>query len=157
MISPIVAHSEKYRIEKFVNDSFNGSTLFSNTSSTPSGRTVGLSIDVNYNIYATDFDNHQVVTYTSCLNTGTILARGGSPGSMNNQFFTPYGSFSDTNNTLCVGDTRNNRVMKDIHGSTAGSIAAGTNNSPGSGSHQLQNPAVVIVYNNDYAETRVCR
>ncbi len=97
-------------------------------------------IDLNGNVYETDYGNHRVQKFTSA---GTFLEKwgSGSYGTGDGQFNNPYAMAVDPNGMAYVADRANNRIQKF---STNGTFLAKWGSS-GSGDGQLNYPSGVAV------------
>ncbi|NLX50374.1 MAG: hypothetical protein GXY82_11015 [Methanospirillum sp.] len=76
-------------------------------------------------MYVADRMNHRVKRFTS---TGEFIARWGSPGSDDEQFYFPSELAVDAAGDVFVADTANSRVQKFVPGSPGAAVTL-----PGSG------------------------
>ncbi|CAF1341123.1 unnamed protein product [Adineta steineri] len=83
----------------------------------------GLFVDRQGFIYYSDPSNYRVVKITPFTMMLTVVAgANGTAGSNANQLNNPAGIYVDSNNTLYVADTNNNRVMMYLSGSSQGTV-----------------------------------
>ncbi|CAF1384257.1 unnamed protein product [Adineta steineri] len=85
----------------------------------------GLFVDRQGFIYYSDPNNYRVVKITPFTMMMTVVAGAngnGTAGSNLDQLNNPGGIYVDTNNTLYVADTSNNRVMMYLSGSSQGTV-----------------------------------
>ncbi|CAF1347085.1 unnamed protein product [Rotaria sordida] len=146
----IVADSDNYRIQNFAPHSTNATTIVSNSSAFLIGQMRDLHINVNNIIVITDSTYNRIVRFNPSGGIGTIIAGVNGTGSAADQFFSAFGNFIDTSETLYVADAENHRVQMWSAGATYGITVAGINGSAGSSSGQLSRPLAVIVDNNGY-------
>ncbi|CAF4042375.1 unnamed protein product [Adineta steineri] len=105
---------------------------------------LGLTIDKNGFIYASDYENHEVRRYKQGDKKGELVAGGNGKGKNLNQLNCPYYIFIDEDFSLYISDHDNNRVMKWKKDAKEGIIVAG-GNGEGNSLKQLDNPYGVIV------------
>ncbi|CAF1587937.1 unnamed protein product, partial [Adineta steineri] len=123
---------------------------------------LGLTIDKNGFIYASNTETHEVRRYKQGDEKGELVAGGNGPGDHLNQFNQPTYIFIDDDYSLYISDLQNHRVMKWKKGAKEGIIVAPTNGR-GTSLKQLDNPQGVIVdhmghiYVADYCNHRVVR
>ncbi|CAF3287872.1 unnamed protein product [Rotaria sp. Silwood2] len=75
---------------------------------------------------------------------GITVAGGNRQGNGINQLSDPYGLYVDDDQTVCVADQSNHRIVEWKWDATSGQVVAG-GNGQGSGGHQLSYPTNVIV------------
>ncbi|CAF5060124.1 unnamed protein product, partial [Rotaria sp. Silwood1] len=75
---------------------------------------------------------------------GITVAGGNRKGNGINQLSDPLGLYVDDDQTVCVADRANHRIVEWKQGATNGQVVAG-GNGQGSGDHQLNNPYDVII------------
>ena len=104
----------------------------------------GLFVDVNNNLYCSQYSCHQVVR-TSLNNTDstlTIVAGIGCPGSASNMLNSPYGIFVTIDLDLYVADQSNNRIQLFRFGKMNAITVAGNGSN---GTITLQQPRGVVL------------
>jgi sugar lactone lactonase YvrE len=146
----IVADSSNYRIQRFPLGSIVGTTIAINSPVNVLGQTRDLHIDVDNAVYVTDSTYSRIVKYYPNNGIGVILAGSRGSGSAAYQLNGPYGNCIDSNRSLFIADSGNNRVQKWLAGATGGSTVAGVTGSSGSSPAKLNNPRGVITDNNGY-------
>ena len=106
----------------------------------------GLFIDAYDNIYCSMATHHQVVRrlFTDDINTTTIVAGTGTPGSALNQLSSPRGIFVSLAMSLYVADCHNNRVQLFRAGQRNGSTVVGND------TINLNCPTSVVLDGNGY-------
>jgi hypothetical protein len=118
----------------YVDNGWNGQVdkwISNATNSTPvmyvSSSCYGLFIDVYDNLYCSMYNIHQVVMKSlhSSVNTSTIVAGTGCPGSASNMLNNPDGIFVDNNLNLYVADYGNHRIQFFVAGQVNGTTVAG--------------------------------
>lgn len=123
-----------------------------------------VTLDANGNLYVLDGGNHRAVFWPVNGTTGTLVAgvsgttslsfdlntkpvfsfRAGVSGSASNQLWGPLGMHRDASTgTLYISDSKNERVMRYLSGSTSGTVVAGGNGA-GLSNNQLNNPRGVF-------------
>lgn len=111
----------------------------------------GLFIDINNIIYCAMSDEHMIISaplgMNSNMSTSTVIAGTGSFSSNSDELHWPCGLFVDTNLTLYVADSGNNRIQKFLHGQLNGTTAVG-NAAPGTVS--LNRPSDVTMDGDGY-------
>ncbi|CAF1030207.1 unnamed protein product [Adineta steineri] len=105
---------------------------------------LGLTIDKNGYIYASDYENHEVRRYKQGDKKGELVAGENGKGKNLNQLNCPYYIFIDEDFSLYISDHGNNRVMKWKKDAKEGIIVAG-GNGEGNSLKQLSYPYGVIV------------
>jgi len=86
-----------------------------------------------------------------CWNsTGTVIGPTGGGGAAANQLNYPLDLAFDSQNSLYITDSRNNRVQKFLNGSSSGMTVAGSaNGTNGSSPTQFYNPKGIAIDTND--------
>ncbi|CAF1001308.1 unnamed protein product [Adineta steineri] len=105
---------------------------------------LGLTIDKNGFIYASDWINHEVRRYKQGDGEGELVAGGNDQGNQLNQLNGPTFIFADDDCSLYISDSFNHRVMKWEKDAKEGIIVAGGND-VGDSLKQLNSPSGVIV------------
>jgi hypothetical protein len=83
------------------------------------GFSFGVAVDVNSNVFVSDYWNNRVMKWTPGSVTG-ILVAGGTRGSSSSQLSCPNGIYLDQNSALYIADDCNNRIQKWLSGSSTG-------------------------------------
>ncbi len=115
-----------------------GETIISNISC------MGLTMDENGSLYATDEVKHEVRRYRRGESEGTVVAGGNATGNRSDQLSIPQYVFVDRNHSVYVSDYGNHRVMKWEEGENQGILVAG-GQGEGNGLAQLSYPSGIVV------------
>ncbi|CAF1189894.1 unnamed protein product [Adineta steineri] len=142
-----IADFNNNRIQKWLSNASNGTTMAGLSNGTYGRSSVALTLpvsvalDPNDNMYFTDRDNHRVVYWANGASSGTTIAGiTGTPGSTNDTLCGPCGIARDSNTgTLYIADTFNHRIMQYLLNASSGTVVAG-GNGPGSNNTQLAYP-----------------
>ncbi|CAF3139966.1 unnamed protein product, partial [Rotaria sp. Silwood2] len=105
---------------------------------------VGLTMDENGSLYATDEGKHEVRRYRRGESQGTVVAGDNGSGNRLDQLSHPGYVFVDRDHSLYVSAEGNHRVMKWVEGSKQGIVVAG-GQGKGNGLTQLSYPYGVVV------------
>ncbi|CAF1370508.1 unnamed protein product [Adineta steineri] len=127
---------------------------------------VDIYIDSNNTLYITDENTNTVVWRLLKNATSATVIAGikNSVGSNSTQLNYPQGVYVDTNGTMYVSDSRNQRIQKYINGSKSGITIAGLSGSSGSVLNQLNGPRLITldptqeyIYISDQSNNRIMR
>ncbi|CAF4644933.1 unnamed protein product [Rotaria sp. Silwood1] len=151
-----IADTYNHRIQKYVMNALNGTTICGNGSTGSSLNQLTypsqVLVDLNGNIRVADFGRHQVLLYNG-TSTGFLIGSSGGYGILNNQSRHPYGIEYDlASDTLYIADYTNNRIMCYVSGASSGFLVAG-NSTPGTSTTLLENP--VRVYFNSFSNSLI--
>ncbi|CAF4777304.1 unnamed protein product [Rotaria sp. Silwood1] len=151
-----IADTYNHRIQKYVRNALNGTTICGNGSTGSSLNQLTypsqVLVDLNGNIRVTDFGRHQVLLYNG-TSTGFLIGSPGGYGILNNQSRHPYGIEYDlASDTLYIADYTNNRIMCYVSGASSGFLVAG-NSTPGTSTTLLENP--VRVYFDSFSNSLI--
>jgi hypothetical protein len=82
----------------------------------------GVAVDVNSNVFVSDYGNNRVMKWTPGSVTGILVAGvgNGTGGNSSNQLSSPLGIYLDQNSVLYIADAANNRIQKWLPGSSTG-------------------------------------
>jgi hypothetical protein len=82
----------------------------------------GVAVDVNSNVFVSDYGNNRVMKWTPGSVTGILVAGvgNGTGGNSSNQLSSPLGIYLDQNSVLYIADAANNRIQKWLPGSSSG-------------------------------------
>ncbi|CAF1318675.1 unnamed protein product [Adineta steineri] len=142
-----ITDSSNNRIQKWLINEWNGTTVAGLSDGTVGASSVALDtpvsvvLDSNDNMYFTDKSNHRVVYWANGASSGTTIAGIlGTLGTTNNTFNWPCGiARNSSTGTLYIADTFNHRIMKYLMNASSGTVVAG-GNGPGTGITQLSYP-----------------
>ena len=125
----------------------NSTTSVTVMSSAPS--CVALFIDTNSTLYCSISASHQVSkgSLTSGSPVLSVTAGTGSTGSASTQLNSPRGIFVNTNSSLYIADSGNNRIQYFISGQSSGTTVAGNG---ASGTIILSSPSAVVLDGDGY-------
>ncbi|CAF3136432.1 unnamed protein product, partial [Rotaria sp. Silwood2] len=159
-----VLDTKNYRVQKWLKNGINativagitgtsGGTPGGTSSNTTFSISFGLFVDIYGNIYVSDQVNHRVLRFSSNSSTDTsadVIAGTGTVGYGPSQLYNPSGIFVDSDLTLYIADTYNQRIQRWKFAACSGMTVAGRAGQPGNTLYMLQNPSSVIVDNNGY-------
>jgi hypothetical protein len=82
----------------------------------------GVAVDVNGNVFVSDYENSRVMMWQPGSVTGTLVAGigNGTAGNGSSQLSCPLGIYLDQNLALYIADACNNRIQKWLSGSSTG-------------------------------------
>ncbi|CAF4074014.1 unnamed protein product, partial [Adineta steineri] len=105
---------------------------------------IGLTTDVNGNIYILDKGNNRVTKWAPGASTGILVAGGNGSGSSLNQVNSPWDFFVEPNTSyIWIADSANNRIVKWMNTSSAMLVAGGSGS--GSQANQFSFPTGLFV------------
>ena len=104
----------------------------------------GLAIDMDNNLYVSDYEKHEVRRWKIGEKSGTLVAGGNDRGRRLDQLNDPYYIFVDEEQSVYVSDNGNHRIMKWLKGAQEGVVVAG-GQEQGSSLTQLNYPEGIIV------------
>jgi hypothetical protein len=105
----------------------------------------GIFINSNDTLYIDDDSNYRVVSYLTNATSGSVVAGTGVTGTALNQLGSNMRyNYVDTNGSIYIVDTNNNRVVRWASGGSTGVVTAG-NNGVGAALNQLNSPYGVWV------------
>jgi sugar lactone lactonase YvrE len=139
------------RVQLWVNNATQGQTVIGASSVPPSNTLIGVRLDLQGRIYASQYFSSTVIRWLPDGTNGTIVAGSGSPGSDNQSLSHPYQIDLDaTGEYLYIADHDNHRIQKwkqVSNGSAAATtgITVAGGNGQGVGANQLDSPNGVCV------------
>jgi hypothetical protein len=82
----------------------------------------GVAVDVNSNVFVSDYENNRVMMWPPASVNGTLVAGigNGTAGNGSSQLSCPLGIYIDQNLALYIADACNNRIQKWLSGSSTG-------------------------------------
>ena len=154
-----VLDSLNYRVQMWPRNGLNATTVagvlgsVGNTSSNSTfGLSSGISVDIFGYLYVVDQPNHRVLRFPPNSTSGTngiVVAGTGTAGTGPSQLNQPCGVFVDSNQTMFIADTFNNRIQRWTVGASSGVTVAG-NGTAGTTDAVFNRPRSVVADNSGY-------
>ncbi|UJR11727.1 hypothetical protein I4U23_015908 [Adineta vaga] len=112
-----VVDSENFRIQRWFQGAFNGTTVAGQSGVEGSGLNQlsypsGMILDKNKTMYIADAGNNRIIRWIIGLSYGSIIAGTNTYGSLPYQLYGPERLRFDSMGNLCVVDYENNRIQK---------------------------------------------
>ena len=130
--SILVSDLGNHRAQYFVNGSLVGRRVAGDGTPGSANTQIGLAIggiamDLNDNVYISEYDNSRVAKWAPNATYGTLAAGDGSPGNAPSQLSDPTGLYLDPiSNILYIASQGGHCIMKWLPGASTGSTVAGT-------------------------------
>ena len=130
--SVLVSDLGNHRAQFFLNGSLVGRRVAGDgtfgSANTKIGTAIGgIAMDVNDNVYISEYDNSRVAKWAPNATYGTMAAGDGTPGNAPSQLNVPTGLYLDSiSNILYIANQGGHCIVKWLPGASAGSTVAGT-------------------------------
>ena len=156
--SVYILDAGNYRVQMWPKNGNNGTTVAgtggfgSSASLTSFGYSYGIYLDKYGYLYVCDQSNSRVLRYPPGSTngaSGAMVAGTGIAGAGLSQLYGPSRIFVDTDLSMYIADTFNNRIQKWAYGACSGVTVAG-NGIQGSSNSQLNNPSDVLLDANGF-------
>ena len=154
----MVSDKDNHRAQYFAGGSLVGRTLAgdgaSGSASNRIGQAIGgIALDLNGNVYISEYDNSRVAKWAPNATYGTLAAGNGTQGNTPSQLNVPTGLYLDpVSNILYIASQGANCIVKWYPGASNGSTVAGTCGVFGTNATLLNSPKSVTFdkYGNMY-------